>query len=80
MFPYELTEDQQKSVAQIEVDMESPQYGPPALRRRGLRQDRGSRAWAFKAVVEGEQAILAPTTTPGAAAQHHQKSASAGFP
>ena len=64
MFPYELTEDQQKSVAEIESDMESPRnmdrllcgdvgYGKTEVALRA----------AFKAVVEGKQvAILAPTT------------------
>ena len=64
MFPYELTEDQQKSVAEIEADMESPRnmdrllcgdvgYGKTEVALRA----------AFKAVVEGKQvAILAPTT------------------
>ncbi|MBR3872916.1 MAG: transcription-repair coupling factor [Clostridia bacterium] len=64
MFPYELTEDQQKSVAQIEADMESSRnmdrllcgdvgYGKTEVALRA----------AFKAVVEGKQvAILAPTT------------------
>ena len=64
LFPYELTEDQQKSVAQIEADMESPRnmdrllcgdvgYGKTEVALRA----------AFKAVVEGKQvAILAPTT------------------
>ncbi len=64
MFPYELTDDQQKSVAEIEADMESPRnmdrllcgdvgYGKTEVALRA----------AFKAVVEGKQvAILAPTT------------------
>ena len=64
LFPYELTEDQQKSVAQIEADMESPRnmdrllcgdvgYGKTEVALRA----------AFKAVVDGKQvAILAPTT------------------
>jgi len=64
MFPYELTEDQQKSVAEIEADMESQRnmdrllcgdvgYGKTEVALRA----------AFKAVVEGKQvAILAPTT------------------
>ncbi len=64
MFPYELTDDQQKSVAEIEADMESPRnmdrllcgdvgYGKTEVALRA----------AFKAVVEGKQvALLAPTT------------------
>ena len=64
LFPYELTEDQEKCVAQIEADMESPRnmdrllcgdvgYGKTEVALRA----------AFKAVVEGKQvAILAPTT------------------
>ena len=63
-FPYELTEDQQRSVAQIEDDMESARnmdrllcgdvgYGKTEVALRA----------AFKATVEGKQvAILAPTT------------------
>ena len=63
-FPYELTQDQQQSVAQIEADMESPHnmdrllcgdvgYGKTEVALRA----------AFKAVVEGKQvALLAPTT------------------
>ena len=63
-FPYELTEDQQRSVAQIEEDMESARnmdrllcgdvgYGKTEVALRA----------AFKCVVEGKQvAILAPTT------------------
>ncbi|NCB06361.1 MAG: DEAD/DEAH box helicase, partial [Clostridia bacterium] len=64
LFPYELTPDQQQSVAQIENDMERPinmdrllcgdvGYGKTEVALRA----------AFKAVVEGKQvAILAPTT------------------
>jgi len=63
-FPYELTDDQQRSVAQIEEDMESARnmdrllcgdvgYGKTEVALRA----------AFKCVVEGKQvAILAPTT------------------
>lgn len=63
-FPFELTQDQQQCVAQIEADMESPHnmdrllcgdvgYGKTEVALRA----------AFKAVVEGKQvAILAPTT------------------
>ena len=82
MFPYELTEDQQKSVAQIEADMESPRnmdrllcgdvgYGKTEVALRA----------AFKAVVEGKQvAILAPTTI--LVQQHYNtiKKRFAGFP
>lgn len=82
MFPYELTEDQQKSVAQIEADMESPHnmdrllcgdvgYGKTEVALRA----------AFKAVVEGKQvAILAPTTI--LVQQHYNtiKKRFAGFP
>lgn len=63
-FPYELTPDQQQSVADIEADMESRRnmdrllcgdvgYGKTEVALRA----------AFKAVVEGKQvALLAPTT------------------
>ncbi len=63
-FPYELTDDQQRSVAQIEEDMESGRnmdrllcgdvgYGKTEVALRA----------AFKCVVEGKQvALLAPTT------------------
>ena len=82
LFPYELTEDQQKSVAQIEADMESPRnmdrllcgdvgYGKTEVALRA----------AFKAVVEGKQvAILAPTTI--LVQQHYNtiKKRFAGFP
>ena len=64
LFPYELTEDQQKSVAEIEADMEAPRnmdrllcgdvgYGKTEVALRA----------AFKCVTEGKQAaMLAPTT------------------
>ena len=64
MFPYELTDDQQKSVEQIFDDMESTRsmdrllcgdvgYGKTEVALRA----------AFKAVLDGKQvAILAPTT------------------
>jgi len=82
MFPYELTEDQQRSVAQIEEDMESSRnmdrllcgdvgYGKTEVALRA----------AFKAVVEGKQvAILAPTTI--LVQQHYNtiKKRFAGFP
>ena len=82
LFPYELTEDQQKSVAQIEADMESPRnmdrllcgdvgYGKTEVALRA----------AFKAVVDGKQvAILAPTTI--LVQQHYNtiKKRFAGFP
>ncbi len=82
MFPYELTDDQQKSVAQIEADMESSRnmdrllcgdvgYGKTEVALRA----------AFKAVVEGKQvAILAPTTI--LVQQHYNtiKKRFAGFP
>ena len=82
MFPYELTDDQQKSVAQIEEDMESARnmdrllcgdvgYGKTEVALRA----------AFKAVVEGKQvAILAPTTI--LVQQHFNtiKKRFAGFP
>lgn len=63
-FPFELTEDQEKSVAEIEADMESPHnmdrllcgdvgYGKTEVALRA----------AFKCVTEGKQvAMLAPTT------------------
>ncbi len=82
LFPYELTEDQQKSVAQIEADMESPRnmdrllcgdvgYGKTEVALRA----------AFKALVDGKQvAILAPTTI--LVQQHYNtiKKRFAGFP
>ena len=82
MFPYELTEDQHKSVAEIEADMESSRnmdrllcgdvgYGKTEVALRA----------AFKAVVEGKQvAILAPTTI--LVQQHYNtiKKRFAGFP
>lgn len=64
IFPYELTQDQQQSVSEIEKDMESARnmdrllcgdvgYGKTEVALRA----------AFKAVLEGKQvAILAPTT------------------
>lgn len=82
LFPYELTEDQQKSVAEIEADMESSRnmdrllcgdvgYGKTEVALRA----------AFKAVVEGKQvALLAPTTI--LVQQHYNtiKKRFAGFP
>ncbi|MFH1513146.1 MAG: transcription-repair coupling factor, partial [Bacillota bacterium] len=82
LFPYELTEDQQKSVEQIFSDMESRRsmdrllcgdvgYGKTEVALRA----------AFKAVLDGKQvAILAPTTI---LAQQHfstMKKRFAGFP
>lgn len=81
-FPYELTEDQQKSVEQIFADMESPRsmdrllcgdvgYGKTEVALRA----------AFKAVLDGKQvAILAPTTI--LTQQHYgtMKKRFAGFP
>ena len=64
IFPYELTQDQQQSVAEVEKDMESGRnmdrllcgdvgYGKTEVALRA----------AFKAVIEGKQvALLAPTT------------------
>ena len=44
-FPYELTADQATAIADIKRDMEiADADGPPALRRRRLRQDRGGDA------------------------------------
>ena len=41
-FPYEETPDQLKAIDEVKQDMESrAAHGPPDLRRRGLRQDRG---------------------------------------
>lgn len=82
LFPYELTEDQQKSVEQIFADMESNRnmdrllcgdvgYGKTEVALRA----------AFKAVLDGKQvAILAPTTI---LVQQHfntMKKRFAGFP
>jgi transcription-repair coupling factor (superfamily II helicase) len=82
LFPYELTEDQQKSVEQIFTDMESHRsmdrllcgdvgYGKTEVALRA----------AFKAVLDGKQvAILAPTTI---LVQQHMvtmKKRFAGFP
>ena len=81
-FPYELTQDQAQSIAQIEADMESPHnmdrllcgdvgYGKTEVALRA----------AFKAVVEGKQvAILAPTTI--LVQQHYNtiKKRFSGFP
>lgn len=77
MFPYELTEDQQKSVAQIEADMESSRnmdrllcgdvgYGKTEVALRA----------AFKAVVEGKRvafwrpppSLCSSTSTPSKSA------------
>ena len=82
LFPYELTEDQQKSVDQIFQDMESSRsmdrllcgdvgYGKTEVALRA----------AFKAVLDGKQvAILAPTTI--LVQQHYNtmKKRFAGFP
>ncbi len=82
LFPYELTEDQQKSVEQIFADMESSRsmdrllcgdvgYGKTEVALRA----------AFKAVLDGKQvAILAPTTI--LVQQHYNtmKKRFAGFP
>ncbi len=82
LFPYELTDDQQTCVAQIENDMESPTnmdrllcgdvgYGKTEVALRA----------AFKAVVDGKQvAILAPTTI--LVQQHYNtvRKRFAGFP
>ncbi len=82
MFPYELTEDQQKSVEQIFEDMESARsmdrllcgdvgYGKTEVALRA----------AFKAVLDSKQvAILAPTTI--LVQQHYNtmKKRFAGFP
>ena len=44
-FPYEETEDQLRAIDAVKDDMESDAaHGPAALRRRGLRQDRGGPA------------------------------------
>ncbi len=81
-FPYELTDDQQRSVAQIEEDMESGRnmdrllcgdvgYGKTEVALRA----------AFKCVVEGKQvALLAPTTI--LVQQHYNtiRKRFAGFP
>ncbi len=82
LFPYELTADQQQSVADIETDMESARnmdrllcgdvgYGKTEVALRA----------AFKAVIEGKQvAILAPTTI--LVQQHYNtvKKRFSGFP
>jgi len=82
MFPYELTDDQQKSVEQIFADMESSRsmdrllcgdvgYGKTEVALRA----------AFKAVLDNKQvAILAPTTI--LVQQHYNtmKKRFAGFP
>ncbi|HPF88501.1 MAG TPA: transcription-repair coupling factor [Candidatus Limiplasma sp.] len=82
LFPYELTEDQQKSVEQIFADMESNRnmdrllcgdvgYGKTEVALRA----------AFKAMLDGKQvAILAPTTI--LVQQHYNtmKKRFAGFP
>jgi len=82
LFPYELTEDQQKSVEKIFADMESSRsmdrllcgdvgYGKTEVALRA----------AFKAVLDGKQvAILAPTTI--LVQQHYNtmKKRFAGFP
>ena len=82
LFPYELTDDQQKSVEQIYADMESNRsmdrllcgdvgYGKTEVALRA----------AFKAVLDGKQAaILAPTTI--LVQQHYNtmKKRFAGFP
>ena len=57
-FPYELTQDQQQSVAQIEADMDRLLCGDV-----GYGKTEVALRAAFKAVVEGKQvALLAPTT------------------
>lgn len=82
LFPYELTADQQQSVEQIFLDMESPRnmdrllcgdvgYGKTEVALRA----------AFKAVLDGKQvAILAPTTI--LVQQHYNtvKKRFSGFP
>ncbi len=82
VFPYELTADQQQSVADIETDMESARnmdrllcgdvgYGKTEVALRA----------AFKAVIEGKQvAILAPTTILVQQHFHTIKKRFAGFP
>ena len=82
MFPYELTEDQQKSVEQIFADMESARsmdrllcgdvgYGKTEVALRA----------AFKAVLDNKQvAILAPTTILTQQHYNTMKKRFAGFP
>ncbi|MEA5013246.1 MAG: transcription-repair coupling factor [Candidatus Limiplasma sp.] len=82
VFPYELTADQEQSVADIEVDMESARnmdrllcgdvgYGKTEVALRA----------AFKAVIEGKQvALLAPTTILVQQHFHTIKKRFAGFP
>jgi len=82
VFPYELTADQEQSVADIEADMESNRnmdrllcgdvgYGKTEVALRA----------AFKAVIEGKQvAILAPTTILVQQHFHTIKKRFSGFP
>ena len=64
-FPYEETEDQLRAIDAVKDDMESDQpHGPAALRRRGLRQDRGGAAG-------GLQGHARQQAGDGAGADHH---------
>jgi transcription-repair coupling factor (superfamily II helicase) len=63
-FEWDLTPDQRTAIDDIKRDMESPTPdGPPALRRRRLRQDGGGDARGLQG-RHGRQAgrVLAPTT------------------
>jgi transcription-repair coupling factor (superfamily II helicase) len=51
-FGFEETADQRAAIHAVIQDMVSPQAdGPPGVRRRGLRQDRGGLRAAFVAVM-----------------------------
>ena len=77
-FPYPETEDQLRCIDEIKADMERPHaHGSPAVRRCGLRQDRGGAAGGDEAVLDGKQvAILVPTTV---LAQQHYATARSRF-
>ncbi|MEZ5248805.1 MAG: CarD family transcriptional regulator [Ilumatobacteraceae bacterium] len=82
--PYAETPDQLKALDDIKADMERAFLdGPPALRRRRLRQDRGGGPGCVQG-HPGRQAVavLAPTTLlpRHAARQHLRRPVSAGFP
>lgn len=70
-FPYEETEDQLRSIAEIKADMESPKPMDRLLcGDTGYGKTEVAMRAAFKAVVDGKQAVLiAPTTI--LAGQHY---------
>ncbi len=62
-FPHRETADQLEAIDLVKADMRASADGSPALRRRGLWQNRGRSACCLQGVSDGKQVmILAPTT------------------